>query len=213
MDKEKESMWEQPEDALQEDATKQSVENDVEGEQMTEKEEERSSKEKCVHYIKKTLWKDVLTVACITFFIFRFIGFRAIVPTGSMEPTLQVGKSYIVNRTTTYFGDYKGLVYEDVVVFTHEAEFGNDDFIVKRVIGLPGDVISIESGRVRRNGDIVGENYVINKEFTVNVEEFTVPDDGVFVLGDNRQSSHDGRFWEHRFVPLDSIVGEMILFS
>lgn len=165
------------------------------------------------HYLKHTLIKDILTICFMTYFIIHFVGFRAVIPSGSMEPTLQVGNYYLVNRMTTYFGANKGLDFLDIVVFTHEEEFGNDDFIVKRVIGLPGDSIEIRGGRVYRNGEVIAENYVKNKEFSFMMEEIIIPNDGIFVLGDNRTNSHDSRFWENQIVLLDNIVGEMIVFG
>lgn len=195
-----------------EDATASSSLSEPSNEASTT-EKDSETKISLKEYVCKVLWKDVLSIAVFCFIILRFVGFRAVVPSGSMEPTLEIGNSYIVSRLATYFDEYKGLEYLDVVVFTHEAEFGNDDFIVKRVIGLPGDVISIESGKVYRNGEALTESYVKNKEYSVNLEEFVIPDHEIFVLGDNRQSSHDGRFWQVKTVNLDDVVGEMIFLS
>lgn len=165
------------------------------------------------HYLTHSLWKDILLICAMTYIFINFIGFRAVIPSGSMEPTLKVGNSYLVNRMTTYFGANKGLDFLDIVVFTHEEEFDNDDFIVKRVIGLPGDTIEIRGGRVYRNGEVIAENYVKNKEFSLNMDEIIIPEDRIFVMGDNRTNSHDSRFWEIQTVSLDNIVGEMIVFG
>lgn len=184
-----------------------------ENHQSTTENSKKKSDMSVGRYIRTTLWKDVLTVVIMSYFIINFVGFRAIIPSGSMEPTLQVGNHYLVNRTSTYFGKNKGLEFLDIVVFTHEEEMGTDDYIVKRVIGLPGDTIEIIGGRVHRNGAVIAENYVKNKEFSFNMEKFTVPDDGIFVLGDNRTNSSDSRFWTHTTVPLENIVGEMLVFG
>lgn len=160
-------------------------------------------------YLKKQAWKDVLTVVVMVFFVLNFVGFRAVIPSGSMLPTLQIGKSYFVSIFTTFFRENKGLIYEDIVVFTHEEEFGNDDLMVKRVIGLPGDEIELSAGKVYRNGEYIEESYVIYSETDTKVSKFTVPEDEIFVMGDNRKNSLDGRFWEDRTVSLDEVVGEM----
>lgn len=173
----------------------------------------KKNKHGFLHYVKHGLWKDILVVCAMTYLCLNFIGFRAVIPSGSMEPTLNVGNSYLVNRMTTYFGENKGLVYEDIVVFTHEEEFKTDDFIVKRVIGLPGDSIEIREGQVYRNGEAITEDYVQNKDFSFFMTEIMVPDDRVFVMGDNRSNSHDSRFWEIQTVSFDNIVGEMIVFG
>lgn len=170
-------------------------------------------KSSLTHYLTHSLWKDVLLICAMTYIFINFIGFRAVIPSGSMEPTLKVGNSYLVNRMTTYFGENKGLDFLDIVVFTHEEEFENDDFIVKRVIGLPGDSIEIRGGRVYRNSEVIAENYVKNKEFSLNMEEIVIPENRIFVMGDNRTNSHDSRFWEIQTVSLDNIVGEMIVFG
>lgn len=174
---------------------------------------ESAKKSSLSHYLKHSLWKDVLLICAMTYIFINFIGFRAVIPSGSMEPTLKVGNSYLVNRMTAYFGANKGLDFLDIVVFTHEEEFQNDDFIVKRVIGLPGDSIEIRGGRVYRNGEVIAENYVKNKDFSFNMEEIVVPEGRIFVMGDNRTNSHDSRFWDIQTVSFDHIVGEMIVFA
>lgn len=66
--------------------------------------------------------------------------------------------------------------------------------LVKRVIGLPGDEIDIREGKVYRNGEVLNEPYVTSETFPARVQvPFVVPPDQVFVLGDNRAVSEDGR--------------------
>lgn len=176
-------------------------------------EEMLSMPRKLLRYLKKEAWKDVLSVGLMVFVILNFVGFRAIVPTGSMLPTLQLEHSYLVSIISTHFRENKGLTHGDIVVFTHEQEMKNDDLIVKRVIGLPGDEIEISNGVVRRNGNRLEEDYVLYPDNTISVSRFTVPENHIYVLGDNRASSYDGRYWEYPTVSLDDVVGEMILFS
>lgn len=176
-------------------------------------EEVLSVPRKLVRYLRKEAWKDLLSVALMVFLILNFVGFRAVVPSGSMLPTLQIDHSYLVSIITTHFRENKGLEHGDIVVFRHELEMKNDDLIVKRVIGLPGDEIQISNGVVRRNGENLKEDYILYPESSVSIPLFIVPENHIYVLGDNRASSFDGRYWEYPTISLDDVVGEMILFS
>ena len=93
-------------------------------------------------------------------------------------------------------------VHGDVVAFEYPVDPSQD--LVKRVIGLPGDVIEIQEGYVIRNGQKSPEPYVINRDRR-NVDEVTVPAGSYYVLGDNRRRSTDSRDWG--FVPSDHVIG------
>lgn len=176
-------------------------------------EEQLSMPRRLVRYLTKEAWKDILIVGGMVYFTLNFIGFRAVIPSGSMLPTLQIDHSYAVSIISTFFSENKGLVHGDVVVFTHEQQMGNDDLMVKRVIGLPGDVVELSAGVLYRNGEEIPESYIQFQDSSISMEEFTVPDNHIFVLGDNRSSSYDGRYWEYPYISLEDVVGEMIVFG
>ena len=92
--------------------------------------------------------------------------------------------------------------YGDVVAFAYPIT--SSQHMVKRVIGLPGDVIEIEEGYVIRNGQKLPETYVFDRDRRT-ISEVTVPSDSYYVLGDNRRRSTDSRDWG--FVPSDHIIG------
>ena len=92
--------------------------------------------------------------------------------------------------------------YGEVVAFPYPVDPSQD--LVKRVIGLPGDVIEIQEGYVIRNDQKSPEPYVINRDRR-NVDEVTVPAGSYYVLGDNRRRSTDSRDWG--FVPSDHVIG------
>jgi len=133
------------------------------------------------------------------------------IPSGSMEETLQIGDRILVNKffygTQIPFSDGRILKIRDpargdVVVF----EFPGDrtkDFI-KRVVGLPGDQIEIIGKKVYVNGKIEDNPHAVHKTGEVipgvqgprdNLGVIKVPADAYFVMGDNRDSSYDSRFW------------------
>src|SRR6266498_379879 len=148
------------------------------------------------------------------------------IPSGSMEPTLNVSDRVLVEKVSYRFGDVKD---GDVVVFVHdlpgvEPEPGNPvtrffsslgqavgvappssrDFI-KRVVGTPGDRVNCKQGRLLRNGRQVSEPYLAPGTTTENCAPVTVPSGKLYVMGDNRNNSEDSR----TFGPIDrsNVVG------
>ncbi len=148
------------------------------------------------------------------------------IPSGSMEPTLNVSDRVLVEKLSYRFGD---VTDGDVVVFVHDLpgvkpESGNPiarffsglgqavgiappssrDFI-KRVVGTPGDYISCQQGRLYRNRQVVSEPYVAPSTTTENCTPMTVPAGKLYVMGDNRNHSDDSR----AFGPIErsSVVG------
>ena len=86
--------------------------------------------------------------------------------------------------------------------------YSNIDFWIKRVIGLPGDLIEIKEGKLYRNGKNVEELYILEPMKRENPRRYTVPEGTVFVMGDNRNISVDSR--EIGVVPIDHILGKVI---
>jgi signal peptidase I len=127
------------------------------------------------------------------------------IPSESMAPTLAVGDQIVVTR---YFG---GMPERgDVVVFRSPAD---NEVMVKRVIGLPGDLVDSRLGRVRIGGHTIPEPYVLRQAATGAIDPQVVPQESYYVLGDNRDDSLDSRSWG--VVPRSMIVGRarLILWS
>ena len=92
--------------------------------------------------------------------------------------------------------------YGDVVAFTYPPDPSLD--LVKRVVGLPGDIIEIQRGQVIRNGNALDEPYITHRD-SRTFAPLEVPRASYYVLGDNRRASTDSRAWG--FVPEERIIG------
>lgn len=119
----------------------------------------------------------------------------------SMEPTLEAGDIIIASRYSNYFE--RG----DLIAFYY-----NDSLLIKRVIGLPGDEISMDiSGNVYVNGQVLDEPYVLEKTLGIDEDNFctTVADGAFFVLGDNRYVALDSRAAEMRSIHSERVIGKV----
>ena len=137
------------------------------------------------------------------------------IPSGSMLPTLQIGDRIVVDKLTYHlYAVRRG----DIVVFRRPplepAPYAD---LVKRVIGLPGDTLSLSGGRVMVDGRILEEPWLpdpapetlpspLSAPFSLN-HPYTVPAGYYFVMGDNRTDSEDSRYFGP--IPRSLIVGKM----
>jgi len=156
------------------------------------------------------------------------------IPSISMEPTLEVGDRILVCRICVAFSDVRRgqiIVFADpdpttapkrglvggALHWLGEAigvAAPQDEDFVKRVIGLPGDVVELNAGKLFVNGTIQDEPYVDRDIDTSPYGPVTVPDGMLFVLGDNRTRSGDSRFEPPRgvgLVPIDVVIGTVFL--
>ena len=125
------------------------------------------------------------------------------VPSESMVPTLEVGDRFLANKFIYRMSEPER---GDVIVF--RSVEGGDEDLVKRIVAVAGDEVSVENGVLRVNGEPQDEPYT-NKGFPDDGSFFgptRVPEGEVFVMGDNRANSRDSRFFGP--VPLENIEGE-----
>lgn len=145
---------------------------------------------------------QTIVLAIVLYFLIDTVVARVRVENISMLPTLQPGEFLLVDKVSYHF---KEANYGDIVVF-HYPQNPREDYI-KRVIGLPGDHVKVENQRVIVNGYELEEAYVAAAP---NYEgEWEVPQDAIFVLGDNRNQSSDSHSWG--FVPKENLIGKAIL--
>ena len=126
------------------------------------------------------------------------------IPSESMQPTLAVGDRLVVEKLSY---DIHPPRRGDIVVFKAPlalVEQTLKDDLIKRVIGVPGDVIEMSHGQVSVNGQILSEPYVA-AQGDYGYGPVTVPPGQYFVLGDNRNHSYDSHYWG--FVPKKDIIG------
>jgi signal peptidase I len=164
-------------------------------------------------------WTITLTLAAVGVLIFQAEVAKPFrIPSASMEPTLRcalpadgctsrVSDRVIANRIVYRFEAPKR---GDIVVFdapaSVEAACGLGGAYVKRIVGLPGELVSMRDGYVRVNGSRLAEPYLApGYRGRESGTWARVPADGYFVLGDNRTRSCDSRRWG--FVPRQSIIG------
>ena len=122
----------------------------------------------------------------------------------SMEPNFHDGEFLLTDKVTYRFGEPKR---GDVIVFKAPPDY-NDEFI-KRVIGVPGDEVRVQEGKIYVNGQELKEDYIPestttkSSRFATEGKALVVPEDSLFVLGDNRDHSLDSRsfgFIEDQFI-------------
>ena len=161
---------------------------------------------------KKTFWSEygyLLITAAVVVVLFKVIFQLAWVPSGSMETTIPT-KSLLLSLQLPYLAGDPALERGDVVTFESD-ELGK--LLVKRVIGLPGDEVSFEGGYVCVNGQRIDEPYLDEqgKSASRNNEVFQVPEGCYFMMGDNRTSSDDSRFWDQPYVEGGDIRSQVLL--
>ena len=148
---------------------------------------------------------NVLVCFGVVFLITHFVGQRTVVSGSSMEDTLSDGDNLIVDKISYRFSEPERF---DVVVFP--PKFEEDTYYIKRIIGLPGEVVNIDSeGTIYINGEVLDEQYgtdVIMNAGLASSEILLGPDE-YFVLGDNRNNSTDSRFDAVGNVKGEDIVG------
>jgi signal peptidase I len=193
-------------------------------------------------------WTKSIIVALVVWFFLRTFLVEAFrIPSGSMENTLLIGDFLFVNKAL--YGAEVPIIHtrlpavrepkrDDILVFDSVEEEGLK--VVKRLIGMPGDTLSMENGELFRNGERVPEPYAVHSDptrsegpverakmrewqlrhvvqrdtanYQPDLQEWgpiVVPKDSYFMMGDNRDSSYDGRYWG--FLPRKNVRGKPLV--
>lgn len=161
----------------------------------------------CIMNRRKEIIKELIDLgifALCMLILFNFILKINYVPTGSMTPEICAGDIAVCSPIPYWFSKpQRG----DVITFEGE----NDKILVKRIVGMPGDVISFENCQVHINGEVYEEAYIGEDIETLGFGTFTVPEGHYFVLGDNREHSNDSRFFREPYISEERILMKKLL--
>ena len=184
--------------------------------------------EKDIAHPKSRLRENIealILAILLALFIRAFIVQAFKIPSGSMKNTLQIGDHILVNKfiygvKLPYFNTtiipYKKPQRGDIIVFKFRQDPKKD--FIKRTIGVPGDVIEILNKEVYINKKRLEQNYAVYTDLHIipkamqprdNFGPVKVPEDSIFVMGDNRDHSYDSRFWG--FVDLKDVKGRAFI--
>ena len=159
----------------------------------------------------RKLWDDygyMLVTLAVVFVVFKVLLQLAYVPSGSMETTIPT-KTLLIGWRLPFVVSDPVPERGDIVTFWDE-EMGH--VLVKRVVGLPGETVSFEGGFVYINGEKLDEDYLPVSGITQSEKDtFQVPEDCIFVMGDNRTGSHDSRYLREPYIPVSQVQGRMLL--
>lgn len=196
---------------------------------------------------KETLPESIAGIASVLvvgLFILTFVVQHFEIPSRSMERTLLVGDHVFVDRLTPvgksgWLMPYREIHRGDTAVFLTPDPREQGMYLVKRIIGLPGDRIRLHDGTVYLNGVKQSEPYVVERrgdfdpyrddfplgiaygvsqfapgwettlEQSIHNNEVVIPPDHYFAMGDNRDNSLDSRYWG--FVPRENIIGRPLV--
>lgn len=202
--------------------------------------QERWEEERLQHFLANTCESLQIALALVFFLIRPFVVHAFLIPSQSMEPTLLVGDRLLVNKFVFWL---RRPHRQEVIVFRapplalQKSRRPDQKDYIKRLIGLPGDLVRVEQGRAFVNGEPLKEPY-IQLTFGYGLRRPIFPDDfltltpwrdryrhliewhwgkwwvrvpegSYFVLGDNRFSSLDSRDWG--FVPYQSLIGKALV--
>ena len=164
--------------------------------------------------------KLIVIVVAITLVINNVVLINAKIPSPSMEKTLMV-KDRLFGFRLAYGINLNLFGYEisekfkdperfDIVIFKYPDD--ESRLFIKRVIGLPGEVVEIKDGKVYIDGSPTSlDDSFIPEKMIGSYGPYTVPENSYFMLGDNRNDSKDSRSWKNKFVRFDQLVGKAIV--
>ncbi len=165
---------------------------------------------KPVYDKKKELrsWILCLSIAIAVALVLRLFVFEFVLVKGdSMEPNLHTGEAVFVEKITKIVSGYD---YDEILIVRYPNRTGA---YVKRLIGMEGDVLEIKEGQLYRNGELIDEPFTREAVMFWDMPATTVPEDCVYVMGDNRNDSLDSRSADVGPIQENKIIGHALFVS
>jgi signal peptidase I len=152
-------------------------------------------------------WGETIVVALVLALIIRAFFLQVFwIPSGSMEPTLDISDRIVVNKVVYNF---RPPARFEIVVFRAVPAMGAEKKdLIKRLVGLPGETLEVKDGVININGQPAFETHPMNQDYA-NFGPIEIPADSYFVMGDNRPASADSRYWG--FLPRKNVIGKTFL--
>ncbi len=151
--------------------------------------------------------KIIIISIVLSLLVKTYVAEARFIPSESMLPTLKIGDHLIIDKISYEIKGIGDIQRGDIVVFDPPASANSKNEIpfIKRIIGLPGETLSIKNGTVYINGEPLDEPYILEKP-RVDFKPFIIPDNTIFLMGDNRNNSFDSRYWGP--LPIENIIGK-----
>jgi signal peptidase I len=150
---------------------------------------------------------QIIAIAlALALFIRTFVAEPRFIPSDSMLPTLEVGDRLVIEKISYHF---RPPTTGEIIVFDPPQQlqiqgYNKDQAFIKRVIGTPGQTVQIQDGKVYLDGTALAEDYIAEPP-KYQMEQVQVPEDQLFVMGDNRNNSNDSHVWG--FLPRENVIG------
>ena len=162
------------------------------------------SEQRTILHIVRSNARLVTIAIAIAVVVRLFIAEPRFIPSNSMDPTLHIGDRLLIEKVSYRFHQPH---HGDIVVFEPPPQlqaigYQREQAFIKRVMGVPGDTLAVHQGQVYRNNQPLTEPYA-PPNYEMN--PVTVPEDALFVMGDNRNDSNDSHIWG--FLPVKNVIG------
>ena len=163
---------------------------------------------------KKTSWLSIIAWILLALLLRWQVIEPRWIPSGSMLPTLQIQDRILIEKISPRIKNFQHghLKTETVIVFSPpqqliDAGYEENSALIKRLVGLPGDTLQVKNGQLIRNGKELEEAW-LRLPMNYEMDEVTVPNHYLWVLGDNRNNSLDSHLWG--YLPEKNVIGTAI---